>query len=217
LQFGIISMVEKTPMEPLTLFEAIRTQRAIRHFRTDPIRQEDIDKILDAAVHAPSGGNNQRWAFIVISDPDIKRKIGEIYLDGWNRFYYPTMGKNLPPSIQGPAHHLAFHIHEAPILILACLNTGPAKERRNSIMRGASIYPAVQNILLTARALGLGTTLTTMYQHREDDIKTLLSIPQEVETAALIPIGIPADGHEFVEGRRNPASEVTFYNQWGIR
>lgn len=202
-------------MEHLSLFDAIRTQRSIRHFRPDAIPQEYIDKILEAAIHAPSGGNNQRWSFIVISNPEIKEKIGEIYLDGWERFYYPTMGKTLPPSIQGPARHLAYHIHEAPVLILACLNTGPAEKRSSSIMRGSSIYPAVQNILLAARALGLGSTLTTMYQHREDDMKKLLLIPPEIETAALIPIGIPAEGHTFSEGRRKPASEVTFYNQWG--
>jgi len=102
-----------------------------------------------------------------------------------------------------------------PVLILACIdhsNTGPGP---GPITSGASIYPAVQNLLLAARALGLGTILTTLHTQHESEIKALLHIPETVETAALIPVGHPAEGVRFGHTRRRPLSEVVFHDTWG--
>ena len=101
---------------------------------------------------------------------------------------------------------------DAPVLILACVKSGG---RGPSFTTGASIYPAVQNLMLAARALGLGTVITTIHRGREGEIKELLGIPDDVTTAALIPMGYPAEGAGFGPVRRGPTSEVTYVDRWG--
>ena len=101
------------------------------------------------------------------------------------------------------------------MLIVCCLVGDVAATLGLAKMAGASIYPAVQNLLLAARALGLGTVLTTLHAQYEREIKALLHIPATVETAALIPVGYPAEGIRFGRARRRPLSEVVFHERWG--
>jgi nitroreductase len=198
----------------MDLFEAIGTQRAMRRLKPDPISDEELWTILDAAVKAPSGGNRQPWNFIVIRDPETKRKIAEHYLDGWNRIYGPfrefALADPATARTYRSADHLARHLAEVPVLVLATV-------QRNAIAPGsppgASIYPAVQNLMLAARALGLGTTLTTLHQEHEAEVKRLLGIPDEVETMALIPIGRPRG--RFGPPSRLPVEQVTYWDRWG--
>ena len=110
---------------------------------------------------------------------------------------------------------LAQQMETVPVLILACIDHGEASTGSGTITRGASIYPAVQNLMLAARALGLGTVLTTLHTQYEREIKALLNIPDTVETAALIPIGYPAEGVRFGHARRLPLSDVVFHDRWG--
>jgi nitroreductase len=110
------------------------------------------------------------------------------------------------------ATYLADHLHEAPVLIFACaLMAGPSRD----ITSGSSIYPAVQNLMLAARALGLDTALTTVHRAHQDEIRALLGIPETVETAALIPVGWPKG--RFGEGFRLPVERVTYWERWGQR
>jgi nitroreductase len=109
---------------------------------------------------------------------------------------------------------LAQQMASVPVLILACIDHGDTGSAPGPITRGASIYPAVQNILLAARALGLGTVLTTLHKQYENEIKALLHIPETVETAALIPVGHLAEGVRFGHTRRRPLSEVVFHDTW---
>ena len=102
-----------------------------------------------------------------------------------------------------------------PVLILACIDHGDAGPGPGPVTRGASIYPAVQNLLLAAHALGLGTVLTTLHTQYEREIKALLHIPETVETAALMPVGYPAEGVRAGRARRRPLSEVVFHERWG--
>jgi nitroreductase len=102
-----------------------------------------------------------------------------------------------------------------PVLILACIDHGDAGPGQGPVTRGASISPAVQHLLLAARALGLGTVLTTLHTQYEREMKALLHIPETVETAALIPVGHPADDVRFGHARRRPLAEVVFHNTWG--
>ena len=106
---------------------------------------------------------------------------------------------------------LADHLDEVPVHILVCTFSNPSVNA--GIASGSSIYPAVQNLMLAARALGLGTALTTIHRQRQDEIRELLGIPDTVETAALIPVGWPMG--RFGEGRRLPTSHVTYYDTWG--
>ncbi|MBI3827122.1 MAG: nitroreductase family protein [Candidatus Rokubacteria bacterium] len=203
----------------MEFFEVVHTQRAIRRLDPDPIPDDVLRQILEAAVCAPSGGNRQGWRFLVIRDATLRRRIGDLYRDAWYNDllkvpYYRDASQAPADSdrakVVSSSRHLADHIGEAPVLILACLET---EGMSAGLTQGASIYPAVQNILLAARALGLGTTLTTIHRFRDREIKTLLGIPDNVETAALIPLGYPLG--KFGRAPRKPLAEVAYLDRWG--
>ena len=198
--------------ENMSLFDAIHSQRAIRHFSEQPVSDEAIETMLHAAICAPNGGNRQPWRFLVIRDADIKRQLGQWYLAAWQ-----AATANMEALTQSYRHgaELAQQMTSVPVLILVCIDHGDAGPGLGPVTRGASIYPAVQNLLLAARALGLGTVLTTLHTQYESEIKALLHIPDTVETAALIPVGHPADGVGFGHARRRPLSEVVFHDTWG--
>jgi len=138
--------------DEIGLFEAIYTQRALRHIKPDRVPDVLIRRVLDAAIRAPNGGNQQRWRFIVIEDSDTKRWIQERYRDAVRPPHAPprneaearTMARN-----DAAAEHLAAHLYEVPVLILCCLEHDGSP---SDIHRGASIYPAVQNLLLAGGA-----------------------------------------------------------------
>ncbi|HKZ50189.1 MAG TPA: nitroreductase family protein, partial [Dehalococcoidia bacterium] len=109
--------------------------------------------------------------------------------------------------------HLARHLADVPVLILVCLEGDGARQGRARLSLYASVFPAVQNLLLAARGLGLGATLTTIWRAHEEEIKTLLGIPPQVEAVALIPVGYPQ--RPFGPNQRRAVSEVTYYERWG--
>ena len=206
----------ETPERTLNLFEAMRTARSIRRFRPDPVPDEVVHRVLEAAIQAPNGTNAQAWRFVVVREPSVRRQLGELYRQGF-REVYPA---GRPEAEQDPnrrrvlrsADHLAERMgDEPPVLVLACLErrpgAGPATRSA-----GASIYPAVQNLLLAARALGLGACLTTLHLRREAQVKALLGIPEHVDTYALIPLGYPASPPGPL--RRRPVAEVTHHDRW---
>ncbi|MFQ5899729.1 MAG: nitroreductase family protein [Candidatus Methylomirabilia bacterium] len=202
----------------MDLFEALHTQRTIRRLKPDPIPDSVIRQLLEAAICAPSGGNRQGWTFIVIRDPEVRGHLAELYREGFRELlkipYYRDAAALPPDSPAGKmlasARYLAEHLHEAPVLILACLN---AEGAAPGLTMGSSIYPAVQNLLLAARGLGIGSTLTTIHRFRDSQVKELLGIPPGVETAALIPLGYPLG--KFGRPPRKPVQQVTFFDRWG--
>jgi nitroreductase len=199
----------------IDVFEAIGTLRAMRRFSPEPVSDSDIWTILEAATKAPSGGNRQPWNFIVIRDLETKRRIGEYYRRAWDDTYGKLPAP--PPSSASEglgrayysAEHLAQHLDEAPVLIMVTTK-GP---RFGTSVTGSSIFPAVQNLMLAARALGLGSTITTLHRLHEAEVKKLLNIPDDVETMALVPVGHPLG--KFGPPRRQPVEEVTFWEKWG--
>ena len=206
-------------MQEMGLFEAMYTQRQTTRFKPDPVPREAIDKVIEAATKAPSGGNNQPWHFFAITEKELISKIGKIYGELWlgNRGTQPQPGESLAHQT---ARYLANHFHEVPAMILICVDHSriPGYTEGQTMERGrygSSIWLAAQNLFLAARALGLGTRLTTAYMPREQEIKDLLGIPDYVETVALTPLG-------YLRGRfgpteRRPLSEVSSYNRWGNR
>ncbi len=198
----------------MDIFEAINTQRAMRRLKPDPVPDELIWKLLDAAVKAPSGGNRQPWNFIVIRDAETKAKIAEWYLDGWNKAYGPfrqaAMASPAIAKTYASADQLANHLADVPVLIIVTLNTVSVAPVTPP---GANVFPAVQNLLLAARAVGLGATLTTVYSPHEAEVKQLLGIPEGVDTMALIPIAYPVG--QFGPTTRIPAENVTYWEKWG--
>ena len=197
--------------EEIGLFEAMRTQRAIRYFKSDPVPKEALDKILEAASKAPSGTNRQMWHFVIVQDDGLRAKLADIYRRaGRNALPNLQWLQDVNPRILRSATHLVEHMDDAPVLLLACIEHGGS----TNLTTGSSIYPAVQNILLAARGLGLGSVLTTFHKQYEDEVREILGIPENVETAALLPIGYPADGVRYGPTRRKPMDEVTHWDGW---
>ena len=198
----------------MDLHEAMYSLRAMRRLKTDPVPEELIWKVLDAAIRAPSGGNRQPWNFIVVTDAEKKRKIGEWYLDGWNAVYGAAQGAMQAEGDQArtlrSADHLANHLAEAPVFIIPTVRASGVAAVSGM---GSSIFPAVQNLMLAARAEGLGTTLTTLHKAHEAEVKELLGVPEGVETMCLIPMGWPKG--KFGQGPRLPVEKVTYWDGWG--
>lgn len=198
----------------MEFWDVVSTQKAMRRLHPDDVPDDQLWRILEAAILGPSGGNRQPWNFMVIRDAEKKRKIGEWYLEAWEKSYGPARDAMLADPQQArmfrSADHLARNLAACPVLIVATVRkaqfaVGPTL--------GASIYPAVQNLMLAARELGLGTTLTTLHKLHEDDVKKLLGIPDDVETMALIPVGRPKG--KFGTPKRLPAERVVYWETWG--
>jgi len=200
-------------------FDVVTTQRAMRRLKQDPIPEAALRQIMDAAICAPSGGNRQGWRFVVVRDPAKRARLGELYREGFSELaklpYYAGAMKEPPGSptrkMVDSAAHLAEHMGEAPVIIVPCIALEPGV--KPTIITGSSIYPAVQNIMLAARALGIGSCLTTVHRYREAQVKELLGVPADVETVALIPLGYPLG--KFGRPPRRPLAEVAFADGWG--
>ncbi len=192
----------------MSLGEAIFTQRAIRRFKSDPIPDEDLRHILESAIRAPSGGNGQPWHFVVVRDADLRAKFAPLYHEAWwakRRDEGIGGPADIPASLQ-PAMRLADEIGQAPVLVLVCATSKGA---------GAigSVIPAAQNLLLAARAVGVGGTITTLHLQVEERVHQLFRVPEMVEIVYCLPLGYPR-GH-FGPAQRRPLSEVCSYDQWG--
>lgn len=201
------------------LFEIIETTRAMRRLKPDPVPDELIQKILRAGVCAANGGNTQRWRFLVVKDQEIKKKVQVHYKRAFDEVVGPRYLKSAPPPgvtrerydrQHGAVEYLTEHFHEAPVWIVACLDEGTNTPTRGS---GASIYPAVQNMLLAARALGLGATLTTRHLLYEKESEAALGLPPGVHSYAIIPIGYPMGN--FGPVGRGPLKEIVYQDHWG--
>ncbi len=201
-------------------FEMLYTTRAMRRLRPEPVPEEVLARLLDAAIRAPTGGNRQTFRFVVVRDPAAKKRLQELYLEGARELFgsgYGRAAEGAPAEdvargerLIASALWLAEHLHEAPVLVMACI---PPQGPRPTLIDGASVYPAVWSLQLAARALGLGSALTTIHRFRDPQIKELLGIPQAVTTAALVPIGYP-QGRWRVAPRR-PLSQFVFSERWG--
>ena len=196
--------------EEIGLFEAMYSQRAIRHIKSDPIPDDLVEKVIEAGIRAPNGGNQQGWAFVVIKDPEVKKKMAPLY----SRVPRPDHGAPATWSQKNAAVSVGYleeHVADIPVWILAC-----TRSPGDDVMNGASIYPAVQNMLLAARALGLGSVLTTRVRRGyEDEMREWIGLPDDWVTAAMIPLGWPLDGYEYGPTNRKPASGVTHWDKWG--
>lgn len=212
----------------LDVFDAITTTRAVRRYTDAPVTDDEILRCIEAAVHGPSGGNIQPWQFLAVTDPALKRAIGDVYRRAYAR-YEPTVLKLRQPlkSAEDEAafqrtlaasRHLAEHMGEVPGMVLVLMPTisMTLEDAEGPLDVGtpfASVYPAVQNFMLAARGLGIGTTLTTVYRIYQDEVRALCAIPDRYEIVALIPMGRPRG--KFGPGRRRPAAQVTHWNRFG--
>ncbi|MFN8526925.1 MAG: nitroreductase family protein [Chloroflexota bacterium] len=207
------------PMTAESLHQAIYTNRAIRRFTADPVPDQLLEQVLDAAIRAPSGAIRQHWRFIVVRDAATRAALGRLYGESFREVYTAERIANPTSAQQGRVLSSAAYLAETmgtepPVLIVACLDNEPGAAPANRLA-GSSIYPAVQNLMLAARSLGLGTCLTTLHARREAEVKAVLGIPEHVDTYALIPLGYPAT--PFGPLTRTPWQDVTYRDRWGQR
>lgn len=192
----------------MELSEAIRTTRAMRRLDHDkPVADEDIWAIVEAATKAPSGGNGQPTRWIVVKDAEKRKKLGAIYKECWGQigamYRKRTDAEDTQTTrILDSADHLGEHMGDAPVIIIPASKGGDP----------GSVYPGVQNLFLAARERGLGTTLTTVHKMKEQEVRDILGIPDDVQTWAMIPVGYPTG--KWGEAKRRPVEEITYWDAW---
>jgi nitroreductase len=191
------------------LYEAMRTTVATRSYVSDPVDDDVLNRVLDHARYAPSGGNRQPWRVVVVRDPDQKRRLREQYVESYRETpMYGTSGLD----------RFADHLDEVPVLLVVCvelaaLTITDAGLGRQSIVGGASIYPFVQNILLGLRNEGLAGLLTTVALPRERELREIFSIPEGFAVACVIPVGRPhAPGSSL---SRRPVETFAWLDRFG--
>lgn len=199
----------------------VETTPTCRFYRPDPVPDDVLRRVLDATRWAPTGGNRQGVRFLLVRDPARRRELRDLYLPLWEQYVGRATarpGAPLPKLIEN-ADHMARHLDEIPVLVLVCAQLADllATDRhldRLTIVGGASVYPAVQNLLLAARNEGLGTALTTLLCAVEPRVKEVFGIPDDVATAALVALGWPARPFPKRLARR-PLEETCFGDAWG--
>lgn len=210
------------------LYETMSTLRAVRRLRSDPIPDDVLERVLQAACWAPTGGNQQPWRVVVVTDPDRKRALQDIYAPEWDtyRTNFLERIKDVPADdfakwsrIADAGDHLAEHLHDAPAILVFCADPRrmaitDADLDRVSMVGGGSVYPAVQNAMLACVAEGLGCTLTTLHCIREPEVVAALDVPDGWATVAMVPIGYPVGrGHGPIT--RRPPSKMAFRDTFG--
>jgi len=217
-----MSSLSKTDLaeDHVGLLEGLASTRAIRRYRDEPIPEHVLRDILFGATRAPSGSNRQPFRFLVLTDSDIatqaKALIGESAQNFWDKKRQNDQyDKGSGADPKSPKSRMARtmqtyvdNIYRAPCLILPCL----IRYRVASTMEGASVYPAVQNLMLSARALGYGGVITGFHGPVEDQLRPLLNLPDDVLIACTVTLGKPLGKHGNV--RRRPMSELVFGDTW---
>ncbi len=200
------------------VFEIMQTTRSMRRLKPDPVPDALIKQILEAGSCAANGGNTQKWRFLVVKDPAIKKAVAAWYKKAFDEVVGPRYASSAPPPgvtaeryqrQHGAVQYLTDHFHEAPVWIVACLEDGSNPGRG----AGASIYPAVQNMILAIRALGLGTTLTTRHLLHEKEAEAALGLPPGVHSYAILPVGYPMG--KFGPVGRGPLADIVYQDKWG--
>ena len=199
------------------VFEIMGTTRSMRRLKPDPVPDALINKILQAGICAANGGNNQRWRFLVVKDAAIKKAVQVVYKRAFEEIIGPRYKSSAPPPGSDAARYkrqhdaveyLTDHFHEAPVWIVACID-----EEKPTRWSGASVYPAVQNMLLATRALGLGSTLTTRHLFFEEEAEKALGLPPGVHSYAILPIGYPMG--RFGPVGRGKLADFVYQDKWG--
>jgi nitroreductase len=228
--------------EDAGVFEVMGTMRAMRRLAADPVPTHLVERIIEAGNWAPSGSNMQRTSFVVTTDRELRGRLAEIwrrcndfYLDRMRQRAPEHSTIAAHERMLAAVSYLRDNFDRVPVVITACIASRPvpdldpeevrarfgpeatdglaAREERRAVLgEGASLYPAVQNILLAARALGLGANLTTAHLLAEAEWKQVLKIPGEVNAPAVLPIGWPLG--RFGPVKRRPLEQIVHRDRW---
>ena len=199
--------------EDISLFDAIQTTRAIRRIKPDPVPRELIRKVCEAGTYAPSGGNRQPWFFIAVTDAEKRAHIARLYHQTFTTYIAPAVEAAKDPEYPEPKRRnmqaaiwLAEHLHEVPVHLFV------AGWTRRGRQQGQALFPAIQNILLACRAVGLGASLTTSHGVHQREIDDLLGLSEKTPTCALIPIGWPIG--KYGKPPRKSIDECLFFDRY---
>ena len=204
-------MTTEQRLNAIPLGEAMFTQRAIRRFKPDPIPDDVLEDIMQATIRAPNGGNNQQWRFILVKDAELRGKLAALYREAWwaKRADAGIMGpEDIPPgkSSMRSAMRMADEIGIAPVMALVCATSQGAQA-------AGSVIPSAQNMLLAARAFGVGGTIATLHPVVDQRVHDLFGIPDEAQVVYCMPLGYPRG--EFGPVQRKPLPEVCAVDGWG--
>jgi nitroreductase len=204
---------EQSPEQSDRFFDVVHRQRAHRGFSDEPVGDDLIGQLLEAATHAPSAENRQPWVFVVVRRPDLREAIGDIYRRAWESGAKEHSARRLGERLLAQVDEGARGgVASAPVLVVVCGDTASSHERALA----SSVFPAVQNLLLAAGALGLGSALTTLPVMDSSGISHLLELPDHVVPMALVPVGWPS--RTLGPPRREPIGQKThrdvFGNPW---
>ncbi len=201
----------------MDLNEALYTTRAMRRVKPDPIPEEAVKAMLDAAIRAPSGGNSQNWRFVTVTDPGLKASLGELYREGWKTLQETVykkaferaeaQGNKQALAIQSSSAWLAENFEQVPLWVFVFSRNDPS---------GASVYPGVWNMMLAARGLGIGTCLTTIAGwYKSEEVFEVLGVPtgKGWTNSAAVSAGYPLG--RWGTAKRRPAEQVVFSERWG--
>ncbi|OLD02156.1 hypothetical protein AUG19_06710 [archaeon 13_1_20CM_2_54_9] len=200
-------------MPEMSLLKGINTLRSVREFKPDPIPSDTIREILEAASKAASGSNTQPWEFVVVFDPKVKARLTEPMLRTWMQRLGAAPMSGRMKQVYDDATEMLRNTASVPAIIYCCLdasNTSKSEEVRYS-----SIYPAVQNLMLAAHALGIASCLTvhgSTPTRGEPEVKKILGIPDHVKVACLVYLGYPARRHG--PPKRKAIERFTHYDRW---
>lgn len=180
----------------MELTEVMRTTGSTRLFRSEPVPDDMLYRVLDNARFAPSGGNRQGWRVIVIRDPRLRTALRDLYLRSWQLYHLPLFKRTQDATIH-PSDHYAEHLDEVPVHLLVLVDRGALVTTNEALdtshfIGGAGIYPFVHNVALGLRDEGLGTTLSTVLVPVEAEVKQLLDVPDDYAIAAFLGVGWPA-------------------------
>jgi nitroreductase len=201
----------------MDLYEALYTTRAMRRVKPDPIPDDVLKSMLDAAIRSPSGSNSQNWRWLTVTDRSTMQKLGRLYAEAWielNETIYKgkraeaeASGNESIKRIYSSSQWLADNFGDSPLVVLPYHRNDPT---------GASIYPAVWSLMLSARSFGVGTTLTTVLGiFRQKEVADLLGVPLDKgwQNAAAIPCGYPLG--RWGVAKRAPVQDVVYEERWG--
>lgn len=207
--------------EEMGLFEVMYNCRAMRRLDTREVPEELLVKLIDAANQAPSGSNMQNGRWIVVRDPVIKKKLADMNKVAVEAYIGPQSQRpgSLPHQSEAKRKRMldsvlwqAEHMHEIPALVMACMEFGQKVDAARAQRGGGSIWPGVQNLLLAARALGLGAAPTTLALSDQDKVREALDMPETMAALCLIPVGYPLG--KFGPVTRKPVEEIMRWDTW---
>jgi nitroreductase len=212
----------------MPLLEAMMTQRAVRRLRPDPVDDALVLKCIELALQAPTGANGQNWEFVVVRDPRVKARLARRYRQAWKVYYRSVIEKvaahdRSMAKTAGAVQWQVDHFAEIPVLVVGCLRMGPREGRvpytplPQMIASGyyGSIYPSIQNLLLAARAMGLGACIVTLPLWNLTSARRIQGLPLSVTPCCIVPLGWPRG--RYGPTTRKAVAQVTHLNSYGNR